>query len=111
MCIYIYIYICLFAEISCFFPLLLNSFCFANSFYAVAGLCALLPEKICGFWLPAGVAGGSETQRLFTENICLLTNERVMISWLLSAVVLCDQAVSVFVSAYIHTLYVMDGDG
>ena len=74
-----------------------------------------MPEKICVSWLSAGVAGGSETQRLFTENICLLTNERTMISWLLAAVVLCDhgshQAVSVYVSAYIGVVYVRDGDG
>lgn len=74
-----------------------------------------MPQKICVFWLSAGVAGGSEAQRLFTENICLLTNERMMISWLLSAVVLCDrgshEAVSLYVSAYIGIVYVMDGDG
>lgn len=38
-----------------------------------------------------------------------------MISWLLSAVVLCDrgshEAVSLYVSAYIGIVYVMDGDG
>lgn len=58
-------YFSLFADIS---PFLCHWIQF-SLLNVVAGLCALLPEKLCGFWLSAGIVGGSKIQRLLKENM------------------------------------------